>query len=323
MGKRFEKFFKPFFLLKKSLSLLILIIKMDSFDKYIDYLRFEKRMSDHTVTAYTEDLKQLESYCRQNGIDEEMCRLDSTTIREWIVSLLKSDLTTRSINRKISALKSFYRYHLKIGSIKANPMQKVHSPKSSKRLPKYVEESGMELLFSSDLFADNFEGWRDRAIIELFYATGMRLSELINIKAENFDLHNNTVKVLGKRNKERIIPFGPNYRNVLDKYLSFFEENQTEANKTPYIFVTNTFNKLYPKAVYRIVRKYLDIVTTIDKRSPHVLRHTFATHLLDHGADIYAIKEILGHSSLAATQVYTHTTTERLKSIYNQAHPRA
>ncbi len=303
--------------------MLILLITMDSFNKYIDYLRFEKRVSDHTVTAYKEDLQQLEDYCRQQGIAKELSQLDSGTIREWIVWLLQSDITTRSVNRKISALKSFYRYHTKIGTISVSPMSKVHSPKSSKRLPKYVEESGMELLFSSDLFSEDFAGWRDRAIIELFYATGMRLSELINIKLEDFDLHNNTVKVLGKRNKERVIPFGPNYRNVLEKYLSILEETAAGANKTPFIFVTNTFNKLYPKAVYRIVRKYLDIVTTIDKRSPHVLRHTFATHLLDHGADIYAIKEILGHSSLAATQVYTHTTTERLKSIYNQAHPRA
>ena len=295
---------------------------MDSLKQYIDYLKFEKRVSAHTVKAYEDDLIQFGEFCRLQNITGDISALPPTEIREWIVSMLQSDISPRSVNRKISALKSFYRYHLKIGTIKVNPMLKVHSPKNSKRLPKYVDETNMEMLFSSELFSDTFEGWRDRAIMEMFYATGMRLSELINIKNEDIDLYNNNVKVLGKRNKERIIPFGPNCNAVLTKYLEFLDKNNP-SNNCPYIFVTNKFNKMYPKAVYRIVRKYLDIVTTIDKRSPHVLRHTFATHLLDHGADIYAIKEILGHSSLAATQVYTHTTTERLKSIYNQAHPRA
>ncbi|MCQ2286625.1 MAG: tyrosine-type recombinase/integrase [Bacteroidales bacterium] len=296
---------------------------MNSFDKYIDYLKFEKRVSANTIKAYADDLRQLQSYCEQNGLTKDIAQLNFKEIRQWIVELLEADLTPRSVNRKISALKAFYRYHLKIGTISLDPMTKVHSPKTSKRLPQYVEEKNMDILFTENLFEDTFEGWRDRAVIELFYATGMRLTELINVKYSDIDFNSLTVKVLGKRNKERILPIGPTCKSVLQTYLEWLEKNVPDANAKDFIFVTNTFNKMYPKAVYRIVRYYLDRVTSIDKRSPHVLRHTFATHLLNHGADINAIKELLGHSSLAATQVYTHTTTEKLKSIYKLAHPRA
>lgn len=181
----------------------------------------------------------------------------------------------------------------------------------------------MERLFNEDLFADTYEGWRDRVIIELFYSTGMRLSELINLKFQDIDFYEKSIKVLGKRNKERIIPLGNIAIEALRKYLLFFESEFGETKKYLPIFVTSKANKIYPKAVYKIVRKYLDMVTTIDKRSPHVIRHTFATHLLNNGADINAIKEILGHSSLAATQVYTHNSIDKLKAIYKQAHPRA
>ena len=202
-------------------------------------------------------------------------------------------------------------------------MRQVVSPKMSKRLPHFVAEQDMERLFTSDMFEVSFEGIRDRAILELFYSTGMRLSELMNIKQVDIDFYERTVKVLGKRNKERVIPLNHVAVEALEKYLSVYKEQFGEMNKNSCIFVTSKNRKLYPKAIYNIVRKYLDAVTTIDKRSPHVLRHTFATHMLNNGADINAIKEILGHSSLAATQVYTHNSIEKLKSIYQQAHPRA
>ena len=201
-------------------------------------------------------------------------------------------------------------------------MLQVSSPKIAKRLPEFVSQENMDQLFSSELFENNFEGCRDQAILELFYATGMRLSELINIKKEDIDFYENSVKVLGKRSKERIIPFTPTAKGALERYLSMLAE-QNVSNKNCFIFVTLTGKKLYPKAVYTIVRKYLDMVTTIDKRSPHVIRHTFATHLLNNGADINAIKEILGHANLAATQIYTHNSIEKLKSIHKQSHPRA
>ncbi|HPE41236.1 MAG TPA: tyrosine-type recombinase/integrase, partial [Bacteroidales bacterium] len=231
--------------------------------------------------------------------------------------------SAKSINRKISSLKAFYKFYKKRGIISEDPLQSISSQKVSKRVPQFVELEDMNKLFSSDLFEDHFEGWRDKAIIELFYATGMRLSELINLTKEDVDLYSQTVKVLGKRDKERVIPFGNQAKATLEKYFSLFEQKYGEMSQKSCIFVTLKNNKLNPKSVYRIVRRYLDMITTIDKRSPHIIRHTFATHLLNKGADINAIKEILGHSSLAATQIYTHNTIEKLKSIYQQAHPRA
>ena len=204
-------------------------------------------------------------------------------------------------------------------------MTRVQAPKMSKRLPVFVEETKMELLFTADLFTNDFIGQRDRAIMELFYATGMRLSELLNIKGNDLDFEgsNAMVKVLGKRNKERVIPISEIATEAILNYLDFRNRVFPTLNKNDYLFVTDKGEQMYPKAVYRIVRKYLDVITTIDKRSPHVLRHTFATHLLSHGAPLNDIKEILGHANLAATQVYTHTSIEKLKSIYKQAHPRA
>jgi integrase/recombinase XerC len=220
-------------------------------------------------------------------------------------------------------VRAFYRYKLKIRELTVNPTLTIHAPKIPKKLPQYVDTKDMEHLFSDIPFEETFEGLRDRTILELFYATGMRLSELLNIKTQDIHLQDNTIKVLGKRNKERIIPFGNRMAELLTMYLEKLEKKFGEGTKNNYIFVTDKGTPLYAKAVYRIVRKYLDMVTTIDKRSPHVIRHTFATHLLNKGADLNAIKTILGHSSLASTQVYTHNSIEQLKSIYNQAHPRA
>ena len=295
----------------------------DSIAKFLDYLKYEKRSSENTVTAYEGDLAQFETYLKENFKEVKILETEPVMVRAWMMELLEKELTARTVNRKVSALRAFFRYHVKLKNVKTNPMEAVTSPKVKKRLPQFVEEEDMENLFSEELFQDTFEGWRDRLVIELFYMTGMRLSELTNIRRNDIDLYTCTVKVLGKRNKERIIPFSPRMKEVILKYFSLFDEKYPEIPKNYYIFVAPNCNKIYPKAVYRIVRKYLDLVTTIDKRSPHVLRHTFATHMLNHGADINAIKEILGHASLAATQIYTHNSIEKLKNIYNQAHPRA
>jgi integrase/recombinase XerC len=255
---------------------------------FLSYLQFEKRASEHTVVSYRNDLEQFWNYLQKAFSNLEWKDVDSTIIRTWLITLMENKISPRSVNRKISTLKSFYRYQIKMGILETNPVLQVHAPKMRQRLPQFVEEKDMERMFDSGLFADNFEGWRDRTVIELFYATGMRLSELRMLAFSNIDLYNNQIKVLGKRNKERIIPFGHHFQNI-----------------------------------YTIVRKYLDMITTIEKRSPHIIRHTFATHLLNRGADLNTIKELLGHSSLAATQIYTHNSIEKLKSIYQQAHPRA
>ena len=296
---------------------------MNSFTGYIDYLKYEKRVSQNTVISYSTDLEQFFIYAENIFQITDIKDIDSKIVRTWVITLLEEGLCARSINRKISALKSFFNYHNRIKTITNNPIRQITAPKIAKRLPEFVAQEDMESLFKETLFSDTYEGWRDRAIIELFYSTGMRLSELINLKFQDIDFYEKTIKVLGKRNKERIIPLGDIAIKTLRKYLLLFENKFGEPKNFLYIFVTSKANKIYPKAVYRIVRKYLDMVTTIDKRSPHVIRHTFATHLLNNGADINAIKEILGHSSLAATQVYTHNSIDKLKSIYKQAHPRA
>jgi len=295
-----------------------------NYQDFIDHLRYEKRVSPHTVTAYERDLSQFFSFLEEKLEINQLSDVHTEDIRAWIISLLEDEsLQAKSVNRKISAVRAFYRYKLKIKELTTNPTLSIHAPKIPKKLPQYVDVKDMEQLFSDIPFEDSFEGMRDRTILELFYATGMRLSELLNIKTQDVHLQDNTIKVLGKRNKERLVPFGNKLSELLTMYLGYLEKKFVEGIKNNYIFVTAKGEQLYPKAVYRIVRKYLDMVTTIDKRSPHVIRHTFATHMLNNGADLNAIKTILGHSSLASTQVYTHNSIEQLKSIYNQAHPRA
>ena len=290
---------------------------------FLSYLQFEKRASEHTVVSYRNDLEQFFNYLQQAFPNLEWKEVDAAIIRTWLITLMEEKLSSRSINRKISTLKSFYKHHIKMGIFETNPMLQVNAPKMSQRLPQFVEERDMDKLFTTDLFADDFEGWRDRTILELFYATGMRLSELRMLTFADVDLYNNQVKVLGKRNKERMIPFGHNFQNIFSKYVAIYEEKLGAPAQNNLVFVNVKRKQLAPKNIYAIVRKYLDMITTIEKRSPHVIRHTFATHLLNHGADLNTIKELLGHSSLAATQVYTHNSIEKLKSIYQQAHPRA
>jgi integrase/recombinase XerC len=236
---------------------------------------------------------------------------------------MENGISPRTVNRKITTLKSYFTFLIKEGLIQENPMSRVIAPKTSQRLPVFVEQESMKTLFEEVDFGEGYPAERDRLIMELFYATGMRLSELINLKDTDLDLFKNILKVTGKRNKQRIIPFTNNLVVMLGNYLEIKRKAFPGEEQEPHLFLTNKGEKLYPKMVYRMVHHYLDQVTTISKRSPHVIRHTFATHMLNNGADLNAIKEILGHANLAATQVYTHNTIEKLKSIYKQAHPRA
>lgn len=295
-------------------------------DDFFKYLRYERRMSPHTLTSYRNDLSQFEQFLAEHYAGASLLTVEFDMVRAWILELLESGLTVRTVVRRLSALRAFYRYLVKVQLLSHSPMELVHAPKMPKRLPQFVNENEMAHLFNDALFADNYEGWRDRLILELFYATGMRLSELQQLTFAHVDLNEFQIKVTGKRNKQRIIPFSARLRMVIENYCEFFEKKFGNINKKYCIFVGSKQDPMEPlsaKSIYRIVRKYLDMVTTIEQRSPHVIRHTFATHLLNHGADLNAIKEVLGHASLAATQVYTHNSIEKLKKIYNQAHPRA
>ena len=290
-------------------------------DSFINYLRHEKRMSPHTVLAYSNDLEQFFEYLRNAYSIQEINEVNHSIIRSWVVSLIENKIGPRSANRKISTLKSFYKFLLREKVLSVNPMHKIQSPKISKRIPVFVEEIKMEALIYDVPFEDNFTGKRNFLIIEMLYATGMRRAELINLKESDTNLINNTLKVLGKRNKERIIPITTELKKLIKEYLE--EKRKSIHAKNYFLFVTEKGNQINPSCVYSVVRKSLEKVTTLSKKSPHVLRHTFATHLLNNGANLNAIKELLGHSSLAATQVYTHNTIEKLKSVHSKAHPKA
>ncbi len=285
---------------------------------FLQYLQFEKRFSNHTVMAYENDLEQFLTYLDKTYELRTTEEINYTLVRSWVVSLMEQKITPRSVNRKITTLKTFYKFMLRQGIVTENPMLKIQSPKTSKRLPVFVEKEKMDLLLDVVDFGKDEEGQRNKLIIELFYATGMRLSELINLKTANIDLYSFQMKVLGKRNKERIIPFNRELKNEIQNYLKTKKDLPNE-----FLFETPKGKKLTPGIVYKVVHNYLSQVTTIDKKSPHVLRHTFATHMLNNGADLNAIKELLGHANLSATQVYTHNTVEKLKNIHKQAHPKA
>lgn len=295
---------------------------VDAVDSFFRYLQYEKRVSRHTLTSYQNDLQQLQIFLAETFDQGNPALADYGSIRSWIIHLMESGLKPPSINRKIAALRTFYKFLLREQVIKKNPMQKIRILKSARRLPAFVRENEMTALLENTAFGSDFTGLRDRLVLELLYATGMRLSELIGIKQSDLDLHNCTVKVLGKRNKERVIPFPKSIVPVIQTYL-------TERNKSfgipehGLLLVTESGEPCYPMLIYRIVRHYLDLSTSSHKRSPHVLRHTYATHLLNNGAEINAVKDLLGHSSLAATQVYTHNSIEKLKKAYDQAHPKA
>ncbi len=284
---------------------------------FIDYLKFEKRYSEHTVRSYHDDLAGFFEFLDLQFGNLSLSEISPAFIRSWLASLKEEGMSSKSINRKISSLKSFFKYQLRTGALKQTPMSQIISPKTGKRLPVFVEQQDMQTLFSQVEFPANWQGQTDKLLLSIFYQTGMRLSELINLRESQVDFGNRTIKVLGKGNKERIIPVGEH----LLKQIKGYSEQKKEA--TDYLLTNEKGKKLYPKYAYLAVKKYLGAITTIDKKSPHVLRHTFATHLANSGADLNAVKELLGHSSLASTQVYTHNSIEKLKDVYKKAHPKA
>ncbi len=288
-------------------------------ENFLQYLAIEKRYSEHTVLAYKHDIESFLEYMKSGYELEDIAAVNSLMVRAWIVELVEKGLQAKSVHRKISALKSFYKFLLKTGDVKASPANGVVLPKLKKLLPTFVEESKMNILLDQvDFQTEDFSGKRDKLILELLYCTGMRLSELLNLTLANVDLRDNAIRVLGKGRKERIIPISLSTSATIKEYLAY--RISSEEN---YLFLTDKGEQLYEQFVYRTVKKYLSQITTQEKKSPHVLRHSFATHMLNNGADLNAIKELLGHASLAATQVYTHNSIEKLKKVYNQAHPRA
>ncbi|MBX2944371.1 MAG: tyrosine-type recombinase/integrase [Cyclobacteriaceae bacterium] len=291
-------------------------------DSFLKYLQFEKRVSKHTLTAYQNDLDQFQSFINEVFHDHTPETADYGVVRSWIIQLVDSGIKPASVNRKIASLKTFYKFLTREEVIKKNPMTKIRVLKTQKRLPSFVKETEIINLLDNVSFENTLEGWRDKLILEMFYSTGIRLSELITLKESQVDIHKTTIKVLGKRNKERVIPFP---KSIVSTYESYHQiRNREVALKNHgFVFVTDTGEPCYPMMVYRIVKRYLNENTQTEKKSPHVLRHTYATHLLNKGAEINAVKDLLGHSSLAATQVYTHNSMEKIKKAYDQAHPKA
>ncbi len=287
----------------------------ETISAFINFLEFEKRLSKHTVTAYRTDLRQFEDFLVQKEKIPE--NADRHVVRSWLIALSERKLNAVSINRKIAALRAYYRFLRKKKLAELDPASLLTALKKPRKLPGFVDETSMELLFDSSLFEDSPSGRRDRLVIEILYGTGMRLSELIGLKQGDISLSNATIRVLGKRSKERIIPVTPGLIRLIGEHIT-----RSEAKSGP-LLTTDKGERLYPVFVQRLVKKYLSAVTSIEHKSPHLLRHTYATHLLNRGADLNAIRELLGHTSLAATQVYTHNAIEELKKTFLQAHPKA
>lgn len=286
-------------------------------------MKYEKGYSSHTFVSYESDLFQFVDFVESRGETFDPETLDARLVREWLVEMMENGANARTANRKLSALKSFYRFLNAKEITKHNPMKKVVAPKTEKRLPTFYREEELDFLLDGnpEVFGEGFEGVRDRLIIEMFYTLGVRRAELINMKDSDFDLTGGVVSVLGKRNKQRLIPFASGLKAALAEYIEV--RNAEVPDRTGFLFVKRDGGQLYPMMVYRIVKKYISLVSTLTKKSPHVLRHSFATAMLNNGAELNAVKELLGHSSLSATEVYTHTTFEQLLKNYKQAHPRA
>lgn len=295
------------------------ILQSSELHSFLNYLQFEKRYSSNTIRAYNDDLAQFFDFLYVSYGKLPLTEVSSGMVRTWLASLKEEKISSKSITRKISALKSFFKYCAKMGTIEQTPMSTIISPKINKRLPVFVEEKDINTLLNTVEFPDTWKGRTDQLAIHIFYNTGIRLSELLNLK-EN-QISQSVIKVTGKGNKERIIPINKTLFSLINKYLE--SKNELIAADRNFLLVNVNGRKLYPKYVYLIVKKYLGVVTTISKKSPHILRHSFATHLSNNGADLNSIKELLGHSSLAATQIYTHNTIERLKDAYKKAHPKA
>lgn len=289
---------------------------------FLKYLKVEKGYSAHTIRSYGDDVKQFFEFCGHDPDKDQYNGITHRQVRYWLSSLLSQGYTTRSANRKLSSLRTFFKYLLRQGIVKSNPLCRIIPPKSGKRLPSFLGENEMNKVINIDRYETDYSGVRDRLIIVLFYFTGIRLSELVGLTIDKVDFSSQSIKVLGKGNKERIIPMHPELAKLISEYLKIRESLEVNKNDKS-LFLTDKGKPIYPRMVYRIVKSNLSEVTTLEKKSPHVLRHTFATHLLNQGAELNAIKDLLGHANLSATQIYTHSSFEKLKKVYKQAHPRA
>lgn len=292
-----------------------------SVSAFISYLRLEKNYSQHTIKAYESDIENFADFCKQDYGERNLEKVSYPFIRNWIVALSDQGVSNRTINRKISSLQAYYRFLLKVGDITISPLVKHRALKTSKKIEVPFSETEMEAILSEIPFANDFEGERDKLIIELLYTTGMRRAELVNLKISDVDLSGQVLKVLGKRNKERILPLLPSAMEQINKYLIKRSELKNVLDSS-YLLLTKDGLKIYETLVYRTINKYFSLVSPKVKKSPHILRHTFATHLLNQGADLNSVKELLGHSSLASTQVYTHNSIAELKKVHQKAHPR-
>ncbi len=290
-------------------------------ESFINYLKYEKRYSHLTAVAYKKDLDQFEEFFVQTVGDFNVEGINDKVARQWVIELMDSGLSARTVNKKISALKSFYKYLLRLEVVKENNLVNVIVPKVRKKLPHFVEEKNLDHLLDDGFFGKDFEALRDKLIISLLYGTGIRLSELMHLKDAWIYQSEFLIKVLGKRNKERIIPYPRSLNPLIEQYMA--ERTQLFGGSLGCLLLTSAGEPVYEKLIYRVVNKYLALVTTIEQKSPHVLRHTFATHMLNRGADLNAVKEMLGHSNLSATQIYTHTSLDKIQKVYKQAHPRS
>jgi integrase/recombinase XerC len=291
-------------------------------DSFLKHLQFEKRVSGNTLLAYETDLQQLREFLIKTFSLDDVARADYTMVRSWIVKLVESGIEPVSVNRKIACMRTFFKFLVAGNIITRDPMTKINVLKTKKRLPGFVKEEDMVNLLDKNTFPETFEGCRDRLMLEIFYGTGIRLSELLYLKEKSIDFNNRTIKVLGKRNKERVIPFSLGLVSIIKDYIAI-RNREVVMKEHGNLFVRTNGEACYPAMIYKIVKGYLARFPSVERRSPHVLRHTYATHLLNKGADLNAVKELLGHTSLAATQVYTHNSVEKLKKVFDQAHPKA
>ena len=308
------------------LTLVISFFMPQSVEYYIkdflNYLQYQKRYSRHTIISYETDLTAFSHFLQTQYGETSIEDIKPAFIRTWLASLKELGNTSKTINRKISALKSFFKYQLKKEILQISPMEVISSPKNAKRLPQFVDKKDIDTLFTYVEFTDDWQGATERLILQILYNSGIRQAELINLQQNQIDINNTSIKVLGKGNKERIIPISNQLKSSIQSYIKLKKE-QFPQDIEPCLLINKKGKKLYPRYVYDVVKKYLSMVTTIDKKSPHILRHSFATHLTNNGADINAIKELMGHSSLAATQIYTHNSIEKLKEAFKKAHPKA
>ena len=297
---------------------------MNWIEDFIDYLRFERNYSSKTTESYQADLEAFKRFYEAIDSDINWAEMPADIVRQWVVEMMDKGNTATSVRRRLSSLRSFYKFLLRRGLVDKDPVHNMPGPKVEKKLPAYVREKEMDRLFDSDFFSDDYQGFRDRMILLTFYSTGIRLSELVGLDDRDVDLDQMQLKVTGKRNKQRIIPYGDEFGDSLRQYLAERDAFAKQFEGSTSLFLNErNGQRMTPAKVRNIVKRYLSMVTTQQRNSPHVLRHTFATAMLNHQADLQSVKELLGHESLSTTEIYTHTTFEQLKEMYNQAHPRA